>query len=295
VVDPSLLITVLVIGLLWGLIFSIVALGLVLITGVAKLVHFGHGAYILFASYLSLTLYQLHIDPFLSLAIIIPAFFLFGILVELPMRPIYRLRLSLSEFQLIALILTFAIATIINGTEAVIWGGKTEIVLTPLTTSTLTIAGLSLPTLVVMVAAIGGVAALALRVFLTRSDIGNAIRFTGEDSELASLVGINTTSTRTLVYGLHAAFCGLSGALLSMLVAFYPGSDTVYLLTAFAVMILAGLGSVEGTVISAIIISVAQSFVVFLLFSAFAPAAGMIILIAVLLIRPEGLLGKRVR
>lgn len=281
----------LILGILTAGVYALMASGQTLIFGVMKVVNLAQGAMVIFSAYLSYELFtSFGIDPFLSIPIVTIVMFVIGVLVQLvflrPLRSEDRSELSL--------LVTFAVALLLEGIMTVTWNTNVRSVNTSYANFSWTVFGYRIP-IVRFWAFIMSVAVLCLLyVLLYRSRFGRAIRATVQNPEAARLLGVQSERIAALGFGLGASTAATAGAVYGLLYPFNAGSHYDLISRLLSIIVLGGLGSVGGAIVGALIISVSSS-VVATISPTWSEMTFFVILLLVLLIRPRGLFGTAAR
>lgn len=287
--DPSILLASTLNGLTTGAVYALIALGLTLIYGVLHIINFAHGAALMIALY---GVYFLHrklgIDPYVSLPIMIPAMFAAGYLLQ---RLVIG-RASHGKDENILLV-TLGIAIVLENLALFFFKSDTQTIDTPYTFSTVNILGamISVPKVV----AFGGalVVAAALLLLIGRTDLGRAIRAIAKERQGARLVGIDVDHIFAMSFGIGLACLGAAACFL--LPAYYvnPQVGNGFVLIAFTIVVLGGMGSFPGALLGGLLIGVVESLGGLWLGESLGQIGIFLIFIAVLLFRPQGLFGAR--
>jgi branched-chain amino acid transport system permease protein len=285
------LVQTLVLSLLVGGIYALVASGLTLIFGVMRVINIAHGAFLILGAFITYKLWdQLGLDPLVGVVITTPIVFVLGwVIYRLLVRPIRNAPMSST------VLLTFGLALVTEGVMGFIWGNDSKSIRPSYVDQSYHLGDIFLPKAQVY----GGVLALvvlaALWLILTKTWLGRAIRAAASNPASAELVGIKVTSVAAVVFGLGLAAAGAGGAITGVLYTFVPGSHYAWIARLLAIVVLGGLGSLEGAVLSALIFGIAETVTAVYISPAWATAVPYAIVFAVLLIRPQGLLGTRLR
>jgi len=284
-------------GILAGGILALVALGFSLVWGIMNIINLAHGAYVMLGAYLTFQLYQsFHVDPFLSLPVSFAALYALGYLVQR-----YVINWVARAPILATFLLTFGLSLLFVNIALIIWTGDTRGVTTPYSGANFTLAGITIPwakffTLLVALAITG-----IMQLWLTRTRTGRAIRATSMDIGAAQLSGVRTGQIYAIVYALSAGLAGVAGTLISLSYALTPTMGDPFLIKAFVVCVLGGLGSVEGALIGGIVYGIVEAFATQLDVtigtqhisgSGLQDAIALVVLLIVLIVRPTGIVGK---
>ncbi|EGP08333.1 branched-chain amino acid ABC transporter permease [Afipia clevelandensis] len=280
---------VLINALVLGCLYACIAIGFSLVWGVLNVINLIHGSFIVLGAYLAWGLYQsLHISPWYALLIAAPLFFVFGYLIQ-------RLILNrvITAPVLVTLTLTFGLDLILN--NAMIYFFKADyrkLTLTP------PMGSVSLFDVVVPVdRLIATASALALTgvlyLILRRLRVGRAIVAVRLDRDAATLMGVDVNSIYAIAFGLGAALAGCAGVLMALIFPISPLTSTAYLGKAFVVCVLGGLGSVSGALAGGILLALIEGIGSTLIGPAHATTLSFVLLIIFLIVRPQGLLGRK--
>jgi branched-chain amino acid transport system permease protein len=279
----------LVSGLLVGGTFALVAVGLNLIFGVMEVVNFAHGAFMMMAMYLAFWLFRLlHLDPYISLIIIvIPTFFFIGRAVQK-----YLLNRIMDAPHINQLLLTLGLMIFLESFFELTHGPSPYSVNPWYKGITFRIgpAVASLPELAAFLGSV--VFTVCLYFFLKKTKRGKMMRAVASHKMGARVCGINVENTYALAFGIGVALVGAAGCLIVPILYVTPGVGHVYLLTAFVVVVLGGLGSFQGALIGGLVLGLAESFTAVYFKSSMKVLVAFLIMLIVLMIRPSGLFGK---
>ncbi len=274
-------------GLLIGLMYSLVAIGLTLIWGVMNIVNFAHGEFLMIGMFASFWLFTLYgIDPVFSIPICFALMFLLGMF-------IYRFIVSkvMKGPMLAQLVVTFGVSIFLSNLAVYFWTPDFRLLPPTLLQGTWEVGDLNL-SVPKVVAAIGSVITSAcMFLFLKRTRTGKAILATEMDREAALLMGINTDRINSLSFGIGTALVGVAGAFLSTYYYIYPQVGGLFGLIAFCVVALGGFGSIEGAFIAGILVGLVQTVGGFLFDPSYKYALVFMIYLITIWIRPQGLMG----
>ena len=276
-------------GLTTGAVYALIALGLTLIYGVLHIINFAHGALLMVALYAVYFLKQrAGIDPYLALPIVVPAMFALGYALQ---RGVIN-RASHGKDENILLV-TLGLAIVLENLALLLFKSDTRSIETPYTLTTVAIgpATISLPKLV----AFGGalVASALLLWVVNRTDLGRAIRAVAKEKHGARLMGIDVDHVYAMSFGIGLACVGAAACFL--LPAYYvnPMVGSGFVLVAFTIVVLGGMGSFAGALLGGLLIGVVESLGGLFLGESLGQIGIFAIFIAVLLFRPQGLFGAR--
>ncbi|MCL5263938.1 MAG: branched-chain amino acid ABC transporter permease [Chloroflexi bacterium] len=282
----------LVFGILVGALYGLAAVGLSLVFGVMRVLNVAHGELLMIGGYASFWFFSLYgIDPFVSLAATIPTLFVIGIVLH---RGLFVHVTKLREEDRIknSLLMGFGLALILDNLAIRLWTADERSITTVYSGAAASLMGVSLPYVRVGSLLFALVAILALHLFLTRTYIGRSIRATAEDWEAAAIVGINVDRTYLLAFAIGTALAGAAGALVSVGYSINPGIGLEWTLKALIVIVLAGMGSVGGTLAGGLLLGAVESVSVYFIGGAYREVVGLVMFLLVLLLRPKGLFGN---
>lgn len=274
-------------GVLMGLIFSLVAVGLTLIWGIMEIVNFAHGDFLMSGMYISYWMYALWgVDPLLSLPVSAFLLFVLGVVA-------YRLviRRILGAPMLIQIFATFGMMILMRYVAFYFFKPNYRSIQQTLLTGNIDLRGvyLSIPQLAAAVGAF--LTTGAVYVLIHRTRVGGALQATAEDREAAALMGIDTDRMFTLAWGIGAATAGIAGSLLSTFFYIFPEVGGIFGLIAFVAVTLGGFGNVAGAFVAGILIGVVEAMAGYLYDPALKTVFVYILFLGVLFFRPQGLLG----
>jgi len=287
--ELSILLPAILNGLTTGAIYALVALGLTLIYGVLHIINFAHGSLLMLALYAAFFLHAVAgIDPYLALPIVVPLLFAVGY----GLQRFVIGRASHGKDENILLV-TLGISVIIENLALYLWKSDTRTIETPYSFSVVNfgVANIPVPKVVAFAGAL--VVAALLWLLMTRTDLGRAIRALAKERLGARLVGINVDHVFAMSFGIGCACLGAAACLL--LPGYYvsPHVGHGFVLVAFTVVVLGGMGSFVGALLGGFIIGVTESVGGLFLGESLGQLAIFVIFIAILLFRPTGLLGQK--
>jgi len=285
------LLQTLILGVLLGGVYALAASGLTLIFGVMRVINIAHGAYVVLGAYLTYWVWDTTgMDPLLAVVITVPITFVVGwVSYKFFVSPIQTAPTSST------VLLTFGLALILEGAMGEIWGNNSTAIRPSYVDESFRFAGLFLPKAQIYGGLIAVVVLVLLWLVLTRSWLGRAIRAAATNPGSAQLVGIRVASVAAVVFGIGIAAAGAAGAITGVLYPFVPGSHYQWIARLLAIVVLGGLGSLNGAVLGAVIFGLAETVTSAYWSPSWATAFPYAIVFAVLLIRPQGLLGTRLR
>jgi branched-chain amino acid transport system permease protein len=289
VLSPVILIPALLNGLLTGAVYALVALGLTLIYGVLHIINFAHGALLTAAMFAAYFAFQvLGIDPYLSIFLIAPLFFAIGYALQ---RFVIGPASHGEDRNM--LLVTLGLAVVIENALLFGFRADTRTIDVPYAFQSIDLGFtyLAVPRLVGFVAVFA--VAVVLWLIMTLTDIGRAIRAVAKEKLGAQLAGIDVAHVYAVTFGLGTACVAVAACLLMPTYYVNPGAGNAFVLVAFTIVVLGGMGSVPGAVVGGLVIGVVESLSSLFLGDSLGQVGIFLIFIAVLLVRPQGLFGAK--
>jgi branched-chain amino acid transport system permease protein len=286
--SSEILIQSLVSGLLIGLIYALVAVGLTLIFGVMDIVNFSHGEFLMLGMYSAFWLFAVyHLDPLFSLPLTAILLFMVGVLVyKIVIRKIIDAPILSQIFT------TFGLMILFRGLAQYFWKPDFRTIEHSISSGTVSLFGIQVGRPETVAGAGAILTTVAVYLFLTRTRTGIALEATAADKEAAQLMGIDSERMFALAWGLGAGCAGIAGALLAAFFPIFPEVGANFILIAFVVVNLGGFGSVSGAFWAGILVGVVEVMGGLLLGPQYKMAIVLALFLAVLMWRPQGLLGK---
>ena len=273
-------------GILLGSVYALLGLGMTLIFGIVKQTNLAHGVFIVLGAYLSSVLAPvLGIDPIFTLFLTVPLMFLFGFVLQY-----FLIGRAMQKGSEPALLVTFGLSIILQDAMLLIFTADAQHITAAYSVANFDIFGLKVSVLNVVLFCISLVTIGALWLFLNRTYIGRAIRATSDNPEAASLAGVSVKKIYAIAMGIAMASAAVAGLCVGMKWTFYASSGGSYLLIAFVVVVIGGLGSVPGTLIAGLLFGLAQV----IGGANYGLLISYVILLIVLVVKPQGILGKKV-
>ena len=276
-------------GILLGGLYALIGLGMSIVFGIMRLTNLAHGDFLILASYLSLAIIGLlGLNPLVSIIFVAPIMFLIGYLTQ-----VYLLNRVLGKGPEPPLIITFGVSIIIQNALLTAFKPDAQTLRTSLAAQSIQInSNLFIPVMY-LIAFFSGVAViLLLSAFFQYSYPGRAIRAASDNGTAAQLMGINIRRTYGYTMGIALATAGVAGILVGMSFNFYPYTGTQYLIIAFGVVVIGGLGSMVGTLVAGIILGLAQVLGGHFFGTEMQLLAGYMVLLLMLAFKPTGLFAR---
>jgi branched-chain amino acid transport system permease protein len=280
-----------VLGVLTGGVYALMASGLTLIFGVMRIINVGHGALVVLGAYLSFAASRsLGLDPFLTLVITMPVMFVLGVVIQtIFIRPLKTDREALS------VLVTYALALGIEGLLGYFFSTNYVQLKAWYDTASFPIGGFRITYVYVYGFALClGILGVMFLV-LYRTTFGASIRATMLNRTAAQLIGIDVDRVSAVAFGIGMATAAAGGVVFGITTAFNPGSHYDLISRLLTIIVLGGLGSLRGAIVAALIMLVSEDITAVVISPVWATFVFFVILVAVLLVRPQGLYGVRVR
>lgn len=285
-------IQVLILGLALGGVYALMSSGMTLIFGVMRIVNLAHSAFIIMAAYIAFYLFKLlHVDPILSIVMTMPMMFVIGTLYY---RILFASRADNPRFIDITVLITFASSLVVEGLLAFFFTGIYRSTTPDYAKRSFNFGPFFVPESQLFATVVSIVLILGLWLFLRYTRVGSAIRATMQNRNAAQVVGVNVTWVSTLAFGIGLAMAGASGSLLSFIFTFFPAKHVAWIGMIMCLVVLGGMGSLMGALVSSFLLAAASAYVNFYVGSAWSPITFYLALFLILLFRPQGLFGKKV-
>lgn len=287
--NSSILLQAIISGLLMGGVYALVAVSLNLIFGVMKIINFAHGVFLMLGMYFTYWISVfLDVHPYFTILISMSALFVVGFLIQYVL--INRIINAPEHNQLL---LTLGIALFFENLALFLWSPNYYMVKESSLAGSIHIGNLmlSIPRMIAFGAALA--MTLLLYLFLTRTDYGKAIRAISQDREGANVIGVNMKLIYSLAFGIGSACVAAAGTMITPFFYITPTVGMVFVISAFVIVVLGGLGSFWGAFFGALIVGMTESLGEVLLSGSLKQVPIYSIFILTLLLRPKGLFGKK--
>jgi branched-chain amino acid transport system permease protein len=279
----------LVSGVMLGGIYAIMSIGLTLIFGVLKIVNFAHGEFLMLAMYVAWAIASLAgVNAYAATIVVIPVLFGFGMLVYLLI-----IRSAVDKPHLIVVFATMGLSIVMQNLALVLMTADLRDVPPLFDGAPIRIGPLYLRVELVLGFLISVVVTLALMVFMKRSYLGKAIRATVQDRDAAMLMGINVPRLFLLTFAGGSALVGLAGCIMLPLYSTFPTVGLNFVLIAYVVVVLGGMGSMVGALLGGMCIGIVQSLSGYYVAPAYGQLFYFLVFLLVMIFRPDGLFGQR--
>lgn len=289
-ISGSLLVQSIILGVLLGGLYAILAAGLTLYFGVMRVVMIAHAAFLVLAAYLAWYFHgETGLDPLLSLIITVPLFFVAGV----GFQRLLISRLNPATVTMMSVLLTFAAALIIEGMLGFVFSGTQRRIQLGYSSASIGVFGGAIPVVKLVAFALAAASLLGLYLLLKKSRFGQSLRATIQHPDAARLVGINTDRVAGYGFGIGLATAAVGGTALSLDATIYPSLHWHWIGPLMAIIVVGGLGSVPGAAIAAMVLGIGQSLLQLPLGTTWAQTVFYLALFATLMFRPQGFFGGR--
>ena len=285
----TILVQTVVNGLMVGMIYVLMAIGFTMVFGIMRIVNFAHGEFYMAGAFLFAILYGSNGMPFaVSVLLAVGATALLGLLME---RVVFR---KFRGNELNGMIASVGVALILQNSALLMWGSSARTV-PPVISGVLSVGGIVFPwsRLVVIIGAI--VAVVSLNLLIGHTRIGRAMRAVAQDAEIAQVQGIRVDIIFPVAFVLGVSLAAFAGVLMAPVLSVSPFIGLAPTLKAFVIVVIGGLGSVPGAVAGGLLIGLIESFAGTFVSASLSEILQFLVVIAVVLLRPQGLLGRKER
>lgn len=276
-------------GVLLGGILALIALGLSITLGVMRLINLAHGEILVGGAYVALLLgLSTGMDPLVALPLV-------GVAVACIALPVQRYLLApvADKGAEAPMMTSFAVSLILQNLFLAWFSADTRSIGQSYSTTPIPIAGLTVPLIYVIGFVISIAVIILVWLLVNRSAFGRDLRASALDSVAAASVGVDVRKVHALTFALGAGCAAMGGVLIGVAFSFTPTTGASYLLTSFAVVVLGGMGSILGTLAAGITLGLMQSIGALILGDGYRDLVGLVLFLAILAIRPDGLFGRR--
>lgn len=275
-------------GILIGGVYALLSVGLTLIFGVLRIVNFAQGEFIMLAMFGAFWLNAAWgIDPYVSIFIVAPAVFVLGLLTErVVVKPILHAPHAMQIFA------TFGVSVLLQNLALTLWGPDYRSVQTAYSSSSYVVGNVAISATALYAFVVALVMAGALLAFLHRTRDGRALRALVQNRYAAALMGINTDRLNRIAFGAGVACAAVAGCILTPMYYTFPTVGLDLIIIAFVVVVLGGMGSIVGALVGGLIIGITQTLTGFFISVELKDVIALVLFIAILLVRPQGLFGR---
>jgi branched-chain amino acid transport system permease protein len=277
-------------GVLLGCFYAAVSIGLSVSFGLLDVPHVAHPALMVFGAYCTWLLGRYGLDPIVAGIVLMPAFFVLGVLVYRFYYETFEKRGTDAGVRGLAFF--FGLAFIIEVCLILAFGVDQRMVEAAYIGKSLSLGEYRIPWRMVVAFGVALVLTGGLTLYLSRTFTGRAIKAVAQDEQALRLMGANPVRIKQWAFGIATGVTALAGAMLIVIGPVEPSLDRLYIGRTFAVVVLAGLGSMTGTLVAGLILGISESIVLMQFGASWAPAVAFSLLLVVLGIRPQGLFGR---
>jgi branched-chain amino acid transport system permease protein len=275
-------------GILIGSVYALMSIGLTLIFGVLRIVNFAHGEFLMIAMYGAWAFSKVFgLNPYVAAVAIVPAMFLFGAIV-------YRLIVSpaLDKPHLVVVFATMALSILLQNAALMAMSADLRDI-PPIFARSVTLGPIHLTVELLLGFLITILCTVALQWIIKKTYLGKAIRATVQDGEAAMLMGIPVPRIFLITFAAGSALVGLAGCVMMPLFSVFPSVGLNFVLIAFVIVVLGGMGSIEGALLGGVCIGVVQSLSSYYIAAVFGQLFFFVLFLVVMIFRPNGLLGQQ--
>ena len=275
-------------GLLIGGLYAAIGLGMSMIFGIVRITNLAHGDFLILACYISLIFTGVINNPIITLACVVPIMFFIGFGVQ---RSLLNRVIGRGDEP--PLLITFGLSIIIQNLLLYFFTADAQRLHSSLLLRSIQVGdSIYIPVLWLISCVVGVAVILALAAYMKSTYMGRAIRATADDTEAAQLMGVNIRATFGIAMGIAMMTAAVSGVFIGMVFPFYPSSGPTWLIVAFAVVVIGGIGSIYGTLAAGLIFGLAQVVGGYFVGQQYQQLIGYVILLIMLVVRPQGLFQK---
>ncbi len=283
----------LILGILVGALYALVALGLSLVFGVTKFLNVAHGELLMFGGYASFWVFSLlGIDPFLTIPTTLIVLVLIGAIVY-QLAFIRMVKLPEEKKIQNTLLIGFGLSVVLQNLALRLFTADDRGITASYSSAAFTVLGVRFPLVRLASLLTALIFVLALHLFLRKTYTGKAIRATVQDWEAATLMGIDIHRVYFLAFVLGAALAGVAGTLVAVNYSIEPSMGLNWTLKALIVMVLGGLGSITGSLVGGLLLGLTESVTSLLISNNYREVVGLVLFVLILIFRPQGLFGTK--
>jgi branched-chain amino acid transport system permease protein len=275
-------------GLVLGGIYALAAVGFSLIFGVLHVINLSHGVLVLIGAYLALVFSQaLHVDPLLTIPLVMAVLFAVGYAYQR-----FLIQHTVQRSPLNSMLLTFGVALMLQNVMIWVFSPDMKNITPSYAFSSFHVIGLAFDAVRMSALLASLVLLCCLAALLKFSSLGRVIRGTAQQTLAARLCGVNVRHVYALTFAVSAAFAGAAGIVIGIILPFSPADEALWTLNAFVVVVLGGVGSPAGALLGGLLLGVVNTFTAQYVGPAFPNVTMFLLLVLLLVVRPNGLLGN---
>ena len=278
-------------GLIMGGVYAIIAMGMSIQYGVARILNVSHGEFIMVGAFLTFALVKLNVNPLLAMLLIVPVMFVLGFVLH---RTIYKklsdVSGSAAVFESNSMLVSFGLMFVLQNVALQIWGSQQQVYAFLQRSVNILGTAIALNRLVVLLLAVA--ISVLFYIFLQTTRLGKAIRAVSQDPSSAALMGVKVHRVGAVCFGIGALLAGCAGSLISVINQFNTSMGMSYTIIAIIVVVLGGMGSVPGSLLGGFILGFIGTLVNYI-DPSLSLVAYYLIIIVLLLVKPSGLMGGK--
>jgi branched-chain amino acid transport system permease protein len=276
-------------GLMTGALYALIGMGMALIFGVMRIVNFAHGAFLMMGMYITYVLMtRFGLNPYIGFLVAGGVLMLFGVITYLGiLRPVK------GQESFMVILVTMGLSLALTDAAQLIFGADYHQINLPLKDTTYRFGPLSMNAPWLVSFAIAVVLGAGMYWFVMRTMFGRAARAIAQNRYSAPLMGINVNRVQAIAFGMGAAAAGIAGALLLPVLYVFPEVGNQYRLKSFVMVVLGGMGSIQGAAMAGLVLGVVESLTSYYWGNEWAPVVDFVIFILVLSFRPSGIFGSQ--
>jgi len=275
-------------GLLTGGLYALIGMGLALVFGVMRVVNFAHGAFLMAGMYVAYFVATgLHVSPYAGFLLVMLVLFVLGLMT-------YALLIKhvMSASHSMQILLTAGVSYVLIGLAQLVFGADYRQLNLPIASQNDSIAGLTFNRAYVVSFLIAAGVSTTLYLVVARTEIGRAMRAVAQNRAVAGLMGIRVERVSAIAFAIGIACAGIGGALLLPVFYTYPTVGEPFQIRSFVIVVLGGMGSIEGAAVGGVLLGVAEGLTAYLWSDSYSQVVNFALFLLVLLVRPSGLFGR---
>ena len=278
-----------VIGLSFGAVYAMVAVGLTIVFGILEVVNFAQGEFYMLGAYITLLAYTAQLPYPLAILISVGLMIIVGIIVER-----FAIRPLIGKAWQLPLLSTLGISIIMQNGAILLWTPNPRTIIMDLASMNIHIFGVVITFQRLLIIVCAMIIFTGLHFFIHRTKTGKAFRAVSQNKEACRIVGIDVAKISTIAFALGAGLSGFGGAIVAPIMAIHPVMGLILVPKCFAVVIMGGFGNVKGTIYASFILAIVESFAVAYVSLQYKDVFAFLMLILVLLFKPHGLFGRKI-
>ncbi|MCK5553347.1 MAG: branched-chain amino acid ABC transporter permease [Deltaproteobacteria bacterium] len=276
-------------GIAFGSIYAMVAVGLTIVFGILEVVNFAQGEFYMLAAYVTFLVYLTQLPYPLAIAIAVATMIVIGLIVER-----FAIRPLIGRAWQLPILSTLGISIIMQNGAIVLWTPNPRTIIIDTANLNIHIFGVVIVFQKLMIIFFALALFIGLHYFIQRTKTGKAMRAVSQNKEACRIIGIDVPRISSITFALGAGLSGFGGALVAPVMAIHPVMGILLVLKCFAAVIMGGFGNIKGTICSAFILAIVESFAVAYVSLQYKDVFAFLVMIIILLFRPAGIFGKKV-